>query len=52
MISIVELENLPEEIKKEVLHYAEYLLEKNRISGRQRIEQKWTGVTGRGSTSG
>jgi len=52
MLSIVELENLPEEIKKEVLLYAEYLLEKNRIAGRQRIEKKWADVTERGSSMG
>lgn len=52
MISIVELKNLPDEIKKEVLRYAEYLLEKNRITSTRRIEKKWADVTGRGSALG
>jgi len=50
MISIADLENLPEEIKKEVLRYVEYLLDKNRITGTRR--KKWTDVTGRGATMG
>lgn len=52
MISIKELENLPDEIQKEVLQYAEHLVEKRRIVGRKGKAKKWTDVRGRGATKG
>ncbi len=52
MISIKQLANLPEEIQKEVLQYAEYLLEKKQGVHRKDTSKKWTEVRGRGSPNG
>jgi hypothetical protein len=54
MISIKELENLPEEIYIERRKYCsiEYLAEKRWIVRRKGTAKKWTDVRSRGSTMG
>lgn len=49
MSNIIKVEELPEHIKKEVLHYAEYLLNKY---NREKKERAWLKNLRRGNSKG
>jgi hypothetical protein len=52
MTRIEELNKLPEQLKREVLDYAEYLLGKYHADQKTQGEKKWADVRGRGRFSG
>ena len=51
MMTLNDLAKLPEDIKREVLQYAEYLAEKSRID-RTDERAQWADVSGRGASIG
>ncbi len=52
MIKIEELQKLPEPLQREVMDYAEYLLQKYHADNREYVRRNWADVKKRGRSSG
>ncbi len=49
MKSIKDLESLPDELKKEVIHYADFLTEKYGVTQKKDASLAWADVSDRGT---